>query len=73
MAEATDRRAMLVQCLSDIGYDSAEIEFLLERDAQALLQSLTQRRRSLLNGVHRAQKRIDCLDYLVYRLRREDL
>lgn len=73
MADATDQRAMLKQCLSDIGYEEAEIQALMGESTQALLRSLTERRQRLMSGIHREQKCVDCLDYLVYQLRRDGL
>lgn len=73
MADATDKRAMLAQCLLDIGYDKTEVEMLLVENAQTLLQSLTERKQRLLKDIHRDQKCVDCLDYLVYQIRRGSL
>lgn len=71
MADATDKRAMLKQCLTDIGYEDAEISVLMNGGIEPLLQSLTERRKRLLSGIHHNQKCLDCLDFLVYQIRRE--
>lgn len=73
MADATDKRAMRKQCLADIGYEDAEITALMNGGTESLLQSLTERRQRLLNGIHHDQKCVDCLDYLVYQLQRGSL
>ena len=36
------------------------------------LKLLAAHRRSLLDNLHKEQKRIDCLDYLVYRMTKEN-
>lgn len=36
------------------------------------LKLLQAHRRSLLDNLHKEQKRIDCLDYLVYRMTKEN-
>lgn len=68
MADAADKRAMLEQYLTDIGYEKAEITALMSGDKAPLLQSLTERRKQLLRGIHHDQNCVDCLDYLVYQL-----
>ena len=39
------------------------------RDPRRLLELLARHRAALLDEVHRCEKKIDCLDYLVYRIK----
>lgn len=73
MADATDKQAILRQCLTDIGYEETEISALISGGSKSLLQSLTERRQRLLTGIHHDQKCVDCLDYLVFQIRRGNL
>nr|WP_305147340.1 hypothetical protein [Butyricicoccus faecihominis] len=41
-----------------------------ERTAE-VLRILSRHRRTLLDTVHQREKQIDCLDYLVYKLKKE--
>ncbi|MCI8623636.1 MAG: hypothetical protein HFG26_08245 [Provencibacterium sp.] len=68
-------REDLIQNLKDAGCDDAAIATLLKylengRD-QEILRLLKKHRRVLLNGLHREQRRIDCLDYLVFMLQKQ--
>ena len=64
----------IVQNLKDAGCDSKTIkQFLIleeEGKLQEQLKLLTFHRNQLLDRVHREEKRIDCLDYLVYQIRK---
>ena len=39
-------------------------------EAKKGLKLLEQQRRELLNGIHEGQRKLDCLDYLVYQMRK---
>ena len=58
--------------LRDAGCDEA---FIAEVDALpspcAKLCSLKTYRRDLLDGIHAEQRKLECLDYLIYQLRRD--
>ena len=57
------------QNLLDAGCDEA---FIAEYDTLCgctKLCRLKARRRELLDGIHAEQKKLDCLDYLIYQLR----
>ena len=62
----------LLDNLEDAGCDSSFVErFLaLERSGQyrELLRLLSDHRRQLIDCLHREERRIDCLDYLVYQM-----
>lgn len=64
----------MVENLRDAGCSSSQIECFLdwqeeERTADQL-SMLSEHRKQLLDNVHREEKRIDCLDYLVYQIER---
>lgn len=62
----------VIQNLKDAGCDSEMIAAFVmdvreQKTAQAL-KRLSMHRRSLLEKLHKEQKQIDCLDYLVYQM-----
>jgi len=61
-----------IQNLKDAGCDTGIIHEVLSdlhAGKQALgLKRLAAHRRTLLNALHEEQRRIDCLDYLVFQL-----
>ena len=63
----------IIQNLKDAGCDSETIEnFMadLQKGKQANgLKRLAVHRKNLLDSLHREQKCIDCLDYLVYQMK----
>lgn len=65
----------IVQNLKDTGCDqdtiTAFMDDLREEKLTDGLKLLSTHRRSLLDELHKAQKRIDCLDYLVYVLKKQ--
>lgn len=64
----------VVENLRDAGCSSRQIECFLdwqeEERTQEQLSMLSEHRKRLLDNVHREEKRIDCLDYLVYQIER---
>lgn len=66
----------IVQNLKDTGCDqdtiTAFMDDLREENITDGLKLLSTHRRSLLDELHKAQKRIDCLDYLVYVLKNKN-
>ncbi len=66
----------MVQNLKDAGCDSETIEkFMgdLQNGKEASgLKRLAAHRKDLLDSLHRKQKCIDCLDYLVYQMKKAD-
>lgn len=64
----------IVQNLRDAGCDrdtiAAFLEELRTHRLQEGLKRLAVHRRSLLEELHKEQKQLDCLDYLVYTLQR---
>lgn len=51
----------------------AFVEYLRTKKYSEGLKLLEVHRRVLLDELHKEQKRIDCLDYLVYKIRKENL
>ena len=62
----------LVQNLKDAACDEATIRAFLDcvrrGEMPEGIRLLQAHRRRLLDGLHKEQKRIDCLDYLLFRL-----
>ena len=75
MPEASDKRAILRENLKDAGCDPDMIrrcEILVQGEKRGeLMRVLSQHRRALLDAVHENERRIDCLDYLVYQLEKQ--
>lgn len=63
--------AELAQTLRDAGYTEEAAAALLAdaRDSRHLLELLARHRAALLDEVHRGEKKIDCLDYLIYKIK----
>lgn len=64
--------AELIQNLRDAGCSedmaAAFVEDIRQGEMEAGQRMLEGHRRCLLNDLHRAQKHIDCLDYLLYQM-----
>lgn len=62
----------IIQNLKDAGCDAETIESFLSDlqrgDEKSSLKRLRIHRKKLLDSLHKEQKCIDCLDYLVYRM-----
>jgi hypothetical protein len=67
----------MTQCFKDIGCeDEIMNEFMkcFDQDKDKVLAQinlLIKQRRYLLDQLHTAQKRIDCIDYMIYQLEQE--
>ena len=76
MADAMDQRKLLMQNLEDAGCDEETVERCLDCARQGRTQEqlrlLSAHRRLLLDAVHRCEKQITCLDYLVFQIEREE-
>lgn len=86
MAECTDgagvspdrtqdrRNSALIQNLADAGCDQQTSEQFMKLEVtgekQGQLKLLNKHRRFLLDSIHTVQKQIDCLDYLVYQIKK---
>ena len=66
---------VIIQNLKDAGCSQETImsfvENISENRVEEGLGILALHRRSLLDELHREQKQIDCLDYLVYKMKKE--
>ena len=75
MPEASDKQAILRENLKDAGCDPDMIrrcEALAQSEKQGeLMRVLSLHRRVLLDAVHENERRIDCLDYLIYQLEKQ--
>ncbi|MDE6259829.1 MAG: hypothetical protein K2M42_03040 [Oscillospiraceae bacterium] len=75
MPEASDAQAILRENLKDAGCDQETIcrcEVLARGEKKAeLMRALSLHRRALLDAVHENQRRIDCLDYLIYQIEKQ--
>lgn len=76
MAEASDKRGVLLQNLQDAGCSDDMIATCLKqaekREIDGLLRTLLAHRSSLLETVHDCHREIDCLDYLVYTIQKQN-
>lgn len=77
MAEFSDTRGMVLQNLFDAGCGSTLAEEctrqILNGNTQSALNALGKHRKELLDEVHANQKRIDCLDFLIYKIEKLEL
>lgn len=75
MAEASDKKGMLLQNLEDAGCNQEMIQkcmiYVQQQQKEKLLQTLNFYRRTLLDTVHVCHKKMDCLDYLIYQLEKQ--
>ena len=76
MAEASDTEGILRQNLIDAGCDPEIVQQCMElargQRTGEMKQILTRYRRTLLDTVHAEQKKIDCLDYLFYKMEKDE-
>lgn len=77
MALATDAESILRQNLLDAGCDPETIQrcvLLIQLGETAKLAAiLANHRQVLLDAVHQNEERIDCLDYLLYQLKKQSI
>ncbi len=75
MPNAADTDGILRQNLVDAGCGPEIIRQCMalarKRDQAELMRILSRHRRTLLDTVHQNEKRIDCLDYLVYTMEKQ--
>jgi len=75
MAQANDKYSVIIQNLIDSGIDKTIAEKytqqLLNGDVSKTIIFLRKHRKTLLDEVHKNQKQIDCLDFLLYQLGKE--
>ena len=75
MAKALDAAEALAQNLMDAGCCEATarqcVRLAESGGTAAMLPLLFRHRAVLLEAVHRSQKQLDCLDYLIYKTEKE--
>ena len=75
MAKASDTLGIVYQNLKDAGCDERItnncMSFAKDGNLGAMLPILKQYRTTLLGSVRSGQKKLDCLDYLIYRIQKE--
>ena len=76
MAEASDESGILLQNLQDAGCDREFIQRCIElaehTNAAEILPLLRKYRGTLLGKVHKSQNELDCLDFLIYKLKKQE-
>lgn len=76
MAEYSDKYGRVRQNLIDAGCDQQTTDSCMacfdEGNMAKMLPALAKHRRALLEALHREQKHIDCLDYLVYTIEKKE-
>ena len=76
MANYVENPDSVIQNLEDAGCDMEMVaEFMklgIAGNRQNQLKLLEQHRKRLLENVHTNEKRIDCLDYLVFQMNKEE-
>jgi len=74
--KASDAEGILRQNLLDAGCSGDTIRRCMDlagkQERGELLRVLSRHRRELLELVHQSEKRIDCLDYLVYQIEKQE-
>ena len=75
MAEASDVWGILYQNLIDAGCNQETARQCMSlakgKKADDLLRQLSHHRTKLLETVHLHQKKIDCLDFLIYKIKKD--
>ena len=75
MAEASDTAGIIHQNLKDAGCDEQTTEkcmtLLKTGNLREMLPVLFDYRKRLLDTVRLGQKKMDCLDYLIYKIKKE--
>jgi len=65
----------IIQNLKDAGCDNdtitAFVEDVRKQNITQGLQLLSVHRQTLLDNLHKEQKQIDCLDYLIYKIKKQ--
>ena len=74
MAQANDAKGILYQNLIDAGCSDEMTEHCITLKENGreieMLDLLNNHRRDILDGIHQGQSKIDCLDYLIYQLKK---
>ena len=75
MPEASDTQGILRQNLVDAGCAPETVRQCValaqQKETGELTRILSRHRKMLLDTIHQNEKRIDCLDYLLYKLEKQ--
>ncbi|MCH5256372.1 MAG: hypothetical protein J1D87_03725 [Lachnospiraceae bacterium] len=67
----------IIQNLKDAGCSKSQIEecmdYVGKNERNGVLKLLRQHRDVLLDGLHEKQRMIECLDYLVYQIKKDNM
>ena len=67
----------IIQNLKDAGCSKSQIEecmdYVGKNERNGVLKLLRQQRNVLLDGLHEKQRMIECLDYLVYQIKKDNM
>ena len=76
MPEATHKKEVFLQNLKDAGCGKETICQCMElagaENFAETVKKLKQHKKVLLDTIHTTQKKIDCLDYLIYSIERQN-
>lgn len=74
MAENFEVHTAVLQNLKDAGCNEEMIQSFIQLQAlgemERMFKLLSKQRRALLDGVHENQRKLDCLDYLLYQMKK---
>lgn len=67
----------IADCLKDAGCSKELVDAFLEcmrqKKTSGQLSILAKHRKYLLDSLHQAQEEIDCLDYIIYKLKKNEM
>lgn len=68
-----NRKNRIIETLQDIGCDEKFINQVLQKNGvvEEQIHLLWKKRGQFLERIHLGQKRLDCIDYLIYELKKE--
>ena len=76
MPKASDTRGILRQNLIDAGCGQEMVRRCMDlaqsRQTEEMKRILARHRQTLLDTLHADEKRIDCLDYLIYKMEKQN-
>ena len=76
MPEASDTKGIFRQNLIDAGCSPELVRqcatLVQQKETSELMRVLSRHKKGLLDTVHQNEKRIDCLDYLIYHLEKQN-
>ena len=74
MPEVSDTKSIFLQNLIDAGCGPELVRQCVvlaqQKETSELIRVLSRHRKILLDTIHQSEKRIDCLDYLIYHLKK---